>query len=216
MRVVVSPFTDDDLPRIAQLVGKTNQFNLTTRRHSLPALREFAEDPQCVNLSFRLMDRFADHGLIAVALAFRRETALVLDTWLMSCRVIGRTLEATVLQEVCSAARPSLSARGRRSGSTISGRSQRSSIRTSRSSDTRRRCMPALEELERVFRDVFGNEELVLNDEMTAADVPGWDSLGHINLMFSLEEHFGVQFEGNQLAEFANIGELRAFLGAAG
>lgn len=104
MHAVVSPFTDDDLPRIAQLVGKTNQFNVTTRRHTLPTLRTFVEDPSCVHLSFRLADRFADHGLIAVAIAFKRETALVLDTWLMSCRVIGRTLEATVLQELCSAA----------------------------------------------------------------------------------------------------------------
>ena len=76
--------------------------------------------------------------------------------------------------------------------------------------------MPELEELERVFRDVFGNEEIVLSDETTAADIAEWDSLGNINLMFSLEEHFGVQFEGNQLAEFANVGELRAFLGETG
>ena len=76
--------------------------------------------------------------------------------------------------------------------------------------------MPELEELERVFRDVFGNEEIVLSDETTAADIAEWDSLGNINLMFSLEEHFDVQFEGNQLAEFANVGELRAFLGETG
>jgi FkbH-like protein len=104
MRAVVSHFSDDDLPRIAQLVGKTNQFNLTTRRHSLVRLREFTQDPACVHLSFRLADRFAEHGLVAVAIAFERETALVLDTWLMSCRVIGRTLEASVLQELCRAA----------------------------------------------------------------------------------------------------------------
>ena len=44
--------------------------------------------------------------------------------------------------------------------------------------------------------------------------MPGWDSLGHINLMFSNEERFGVQFEANQLAEFANVGELERFLEA--
>ncbi len=76
--------------------------------------------------------------------------------------------------------------------------------------------MPVHDELERVFRDVFGDESIVLTDETTAADVPGWDSLGHINLMFSLEERFGVQFEGNQLAEFANVGELERFLEANG
>jgi len=68
------------------------------------------------------------------------------------------------------------------------------------------------EELERVFRDVFGDEQIVLTDETTAHDIANWDSLGHINLMFSLEERFDVQFEGNQLAEFENVGELRRFL----
>lgn len=75
-----------------------------------------------------------------------------------------------------------------------------------------RLSVPVHDELERVFRDVFGDETIVLTPDMTAADVPGWDSLGHINLMFSLEERFGVQFEGNQLAEFANVGELERFL----
>jgi acyl carrier protein len=62
------------------------------------------------------------------------------------------------------------------------------------------------------MRDVFGNETLVLTPEMRAGDVPGWDSLGHVNLMFAIEDHFGVQFDGNQLAEFANVGALEAFL----
>jgi acyl carrier protein len=74
--------------------------------------------------------------------------------------------------------------------------------------------MPVHDDLERTFRDVFGDESIVLTPETTAADVPGWDSLGHINLMFSIEERFGVQFEGNQLAEFANVGELEQFLEA--
>jgi acyl carrier protein len=74
--------------------------------------------------------------------------------------------------------------------------------------------MPVHEELERLFRDVFGNEGIVLTDETTAADVPEWDSLGHINLMFSIEERFGVRFRDNQLAEFADVAELERFLEA--
>lgn len=104
MRAVVSPFTEDDLPRIAQLVGKTNQFNVTTRRHSAAALAGFAADPDCAHLTVRLRDRFADHGLIAVVIAFRRGDALEIDTWLMSCRVIGRRLEETTFHELCRAA----------------------------------------------------------------------------------------------------------------
>jgi acyl carrier protein len=68
------------------------------------------------------------------------------------------------------------------------------------------------DDLEQVFRDVFGDDGITVADETTAHDVPQWDSLGHVNLMFSIEERFGVRFRGNELAEFANIGELKRFL----
>jgi acyl carrier protein len=67
-------------------------------------------------------------------------------------------------------------------------------------------------ELERLFQDVFGNDTIVLSEATTARDIAEWDSLGHVNLMFAIEETFGVQFRGNQLAEFENVGELERFL----
>lgn len=72
--------------------------------------------------------------------------------------------------------------------------------------------MTVQERLEEVFRMVFDDDSLVLGDEVTSADVPGWDSLAHVNLMFSIEQEFGVQFAGNQFSEFENVGELRRFL----
>jgi acyl carrier protein len=66
--------------------------------------------------------------------------------------------------------------------------------------------------LEEVFREVFDDENLTLTDETTARDIPAWDSVAHINLMFSIERAFGVHFSGNELAQFKNIGELKAFL----
>jgi acyl carrier protein len=63
-----------------------------------------------------------------------------------------------------------------------------------------------------VFRVVFNDDTIVLTADTTAADVPGWDSLEHINLMFALEEEFGVQFAGNEFAEFENIGALERAL----
>jgi acyl carrier protein len=66
--------------------------------------------------------------------------------------------------------------------------------------------------LERVFKDTFNDESLALRDEITSQDIPGWDSVHHINLMFSIESSFGVQFVGNELAELKNIGELKALL----
>ena len=68
--------------------------------------------------------------------------------------------------------------------------------------------------LEEVFQEVFENDSLVLSDETTARDIPAWDSVAHINLMFSIEQAFGVHFNGNELAQFKNIGELKAFLEA--
>jgi FkbH-like protein len=97
MRARIAPFDAVDLPRIAQLVGKTNQFNLTTRRHGLPQLEAFARDPSCVHLSLRLRDRFADHGLVGVLIALGAGDSLEIESWLMSCRVIGRTADAAML-----------------------------------------------------------------------------------------------------------------------
>ncbi|MEW5929174.1 MAG: acyl carrier protein [Gemmatimonadota bacterium] len=72
--------------------------------------------------------------------------------------------------------------------------------------------MTVMERLEEVFRTVFDDDALVLTDDVTAADVPGWDSVAHVNLMFSIEQEFGVQFAGNQFSEFRDVGELRRFL----
>lgn len=72
--------------------------------------------------------------------------------------------------------------------------------------------MSLQQRLEAVFQEVFEDESLVLTDKTTAKDIPAWDSVAHINLMFSIEQAFGVQFIGNELAEFKNIGELKAFL----
>ena len=68
------------------------------------------------------------------------------------------------------------------------------------------------ERLEEVFRAVFHDENMILSDETTAQDVAGWDSVAHINLMFGIEQAFGVQFTGNELAGFRNVCELKQFI----
>lgn len=72
--------------------------------------------------------------------------------------------------------------------------------------------MQVIDELEEVFRTMFNDEAIVLTEETTAADIAEWDSLAHVNLMFAIEEAFGVQFAGNQFGEFKNIGALVRFL----
>ena len=94
----VRAFDDLTLPRIAQLVGKTNQWNLTTRRHSPETLRQMADDPDTLALSLRLEDRFADHGIVGVLIATVSQGTADIDTFLMSCRVIGRTVENALLR----------------------------------------------------------------------------------------------------------------------
>lgn len=100
----VRPVDEADMARVVQLLAKTNQFNLTTRRHGADDVRRLAGEPNSVCLTLRLSDRFADHGLVAVALAAADPGAevptLLIDTLLMSCRVIGRTVEACLMHQL--------------------------------------------------------------------------------------------------------------------
>ena len=96
MSVAYGPFQTVDLARVAQLIGKTNQFNPTTRRHSLEDVTRFVDSNRCLTLQFRLADRFGDTGLVS-AMILRPDPQMPdlveIDTWVMSCRVFGRQLE---------------------------------------------------------------------------------------------------------------------------
>jgi FkbH-like protein len=100
MRARIAPFDELRLPRIVQLIGKTNQFNLTTRRHSSAKVRELMAEPDSIHLFLELRDRFVDHGLVGVLIATREDDAMEIDTWLLSCRVIGRTAEHAMLEQL--------------------------------------------------------------------------------------------------------------------
>jgi len=95
-----SDFTPLDIPRLAQLINKSNQFNLTTRRRTEAELHALMQDPDYSCLSFRLKDRFGDHGLISILIAKQSANTLIIDTWLMSCRVLKRQVEDEVLNEL--------------------------------------------------------------------------------------------------------------------
>ena len=104
MTAVVTPFAEVNLPRIAQLLAKTNQFNATTRRHNVETLRAMMSDPRWMGYSLQLSDRLVDHGLVAVAIVAEIDDALDIDTFLMSCRVMGRTVETTLLARLAAEA----------------------------------------------------------------------------------------------------------------
>ena len=66
--------------------------------------------------------------------------------------------------------------------------------------------------LQDIFRTVMEDDGLVLTDDLTADDVPTWDSVAHVSLMFTIEAEFGLQFNDDQLTAFRNVGELRRFV----
>jgi acyl carrier protein len=68
------------------------------------------------------------------------------------------------------------------------------------------------ERLEDVFRQVLDDDDIELQDQTTAADVEGWDSLTHITLMFTIENEFGVQFNAEEFGLIENVGELKRSL----
>jgi FkbH-like protein len=93
MMAEVRDIDEGELPRVEQLLAKTNQFNLTTRRHSRDDVARMLEVPGSTGMTVRVQDKFGDYGLVAVLIGVPEGDALRLDTWLMSCRVIGRTVE---------------------------------------------------------------------------------------------------------------------------
>ena len=100
MRAVIRPFEPVSFARITQLVNKTNQFNLTTRRLTGAQVEALAADPKSFTRTVRLQDRFGDHGLISVLFGRIEADTLTLDGWLMSCRVLNRGVEQRLLNEV--------------------------------------------------------------------------------------------------------------------
>ncbi len=102
--IEISPLTKANLARIAQLTNKTNQFNLTTRRYTEQKISELAAAPGWECLSIRVRDRFGDNGLVGVAITHLENDTAEIDTFLLSCRVIGRTVETAFLSFLASRA----------------------------------------------------------------------------------------------------------------
>lgn len=102
----IAPINAATLERSVQLILRSNQFNVTTRRHGAAELQAMMDDPAWLALSVSLKDRFGDNGLIAVVLAEAVTAAksLVIDTWLMSCRVLKRGVEQYMLNRLAELA----------------------------------------------------------------------------------------------------------------
>jgi FkbH-like protein len=106
MRASDVPVTSDNLARVTQLVNKTNQFNVTARRHQSSEIEAIAGRADAWARAFTLSDRFGDHGLIGVLLCVAdAPQSWHIDTWVMSCRVLGRGMERFMFERLHDAAR---------------------------------------------------------------------------------------------------------------
>ena len=106
MEIQFSPFDRTGRARIAQLINKSNQFNLTTRRYTEAEVAKAEADATVFTLQVRLIDSFGDNGMICVIICRPADVRTwEIDTWLMSCRVLGRKVEQMVLREIVLEAR---------------------------------------------------------------------------------------------------------------
>lgn len=97
LQATIGKATDFEILRVAQLTQKTNQYNLTTKRYTEDDIRTFAKSPDWDVLFLKLKDKFSDMGLVAIALVHYVKDEAHIDSFLMSCRVIGRGVEEALL-----------------------------------------------------------------------------------------------------------------------
>jgi len=100
-----APFDKVGLQRIVQLINKTNQFNLTTRRYTEQDVLSVMNDPKALTLQLRLIDCFGDNGIIGIIIGKPDGDIIHLDIWLMSCRVLGRQVEEASMNLVIEEAK---------------------------------------------------------------------------------------------------------------
>jgi len=105
MKITFSPFDTLGRKRITQLINKTNQFNLTTKRYTEKEVEAFELSPEHITIQVRLTDRFGDNGMISVMICLQEEDVITIDTWLMSCRVIKRRVEEAICDKLLDEAK---------------------------------------------------------------------------------------------------------------
>lgn len=105
MTAEIDAFKPVYFDRIAQLTGKTNQFNLTTRRYTRADIESMANNQHYITLYGRLTDKFGDNGLISVIIGEKKQNGLHILLWLMSCRVLKRGMEECMLDILAAKAK---------------------------------------------------------------------------------------------------------------
>jgi len=106
MKAIIKQADDFSLPRVTSLVNKTNQFNLTTRRYTASEIERMKERKNKFSLyTLQVIDKFGDEGIVGVAIIRKEPQTWVIDSFLMSCRVIGRKIETAFLASIVADAK---------------------------------------------------------------------------------------------------------------
>ena len=105
MKAVICGFEPLCIQRITQLINKSNQFNLTTRRYTENEVQALSADPEHICLCGRLIDKFGDNGIVSVIIGKKKGRSLDIELWLMSCRVLKRDMELAMLDSFVSSAK---------------------------------------------------------------------------------------------------------------
>ncbi len=105
MQIGFSPFNATGRKRTTQLINKTNQFNLTTRRYTQAQVATFEESEDHYTLQVTVQDRFGDNGMVSVVICEKAGDEWRIDSWLMSCRVLNRRIEEAICNRMAADAR---------------------------------------------------------------------------------------------------------------
>ena len=100
MRADIHLMRDEELERVHQLCNKTNQFNLTTKRYTQKEIADMSGDERFDIFTVSSSDKFGDNGLVGVVICERMNNDVCIDTFLMSCRVMGRKLENVIMSSI--------------------------------------------------------------------------------------------------------------------
>ena len=108
MVVEIRKADEFSVPRITSLINRTNQFNLTTRRYTQSEVEQMSKRPERFLIyGLRVTDRFGDEGIVGVAIVRKEEQRWIIDSFLLSCRVIGRKIETALLAKIVEDAQKS-------------------------------------------------------------------------------------------------------------
>ncbi len=105
MKVIIEQANSFNIPRISQLTQKTNQFNMTTRRYLEEDIKKLSESDNFLIFSIKVEDKFGDNGITGVAIIEKKEKKWIIDSFLLSCRIIGRRVEETMLAYILEKAK---------------------------------------------------------------------------------------------------------------